>query len=68
MATPASFLGLLAWKSFSSLLLGGNVYLYGSGMFLICSRVMNPVFASILLACLFIGELSLLILTDINDQ
>ena len=37
-------------------------------MFLVNSRSLDPVFVSFLSLCLFIGELSPLILSDINDQ
>jgi hypothetical protein len=56
MAILAFFLGLFAWKPFFHPWLWGNVYLYGWGVFLVCCRMMDPVFTSILLACDFLLE------------
>jgi hypothetical protein len=70
MATPACFLTVCLENFFFYIpLLWGNVYLYGCYVFLVCSRMIDPVFTSILLACVFLfGELSPLTLRDINDQ
>ena len=68
IATQACFLGSFDWNFFPNTLLWGNVCLWGWGVFLACSRRMDSVFVSNLLACLFIGELSSFILRDINDQ
>ena len=53
MATPACFLGLFSWKTFFQPYTWGNVYLHCWGVFLVWSRMMTSVFASILLAYLF---------------
>ena len=67
LATPACSLGPFDWKSFP-ILYSEVVSSLRLGVFLVCNRVMDPVFVSILSACVFIGELSPLILRDINNQ
>ena len=68
VVTPACFFDYFAWKTFSSPFLWGNIYVYYRGVFLVCSKIMDPVFCiqSVILY-LLIGELSLLMLRDIKD-
>jgi hypothetical protein len=54
MAIASCFLGPITWKKISSPLLWGHVYLWCWGVFLVCPRMMNPVFTSILLICVFL--------------
>ena len=54
MAILAYFLCPFVWKPFSSPFLWLNVYIYCWGMFFVCSKMMDPVFTSILLACVFL--------------
>jgi hypothetical protein len=67
MATPACFLGLVAWKTFyySEAV---SIFVADVCFLSICIRMMDPVYISNLLACHFIDELSSLILQNINDQ
>jgi hypothetical protein len=51
MSTPACFLAPYSWKTFPNTLLRGSVYLCCWNMFLLCSRIMDPVYISSLLAC-----------------
>jgi hypothetical protein len=59
------FLYSACLDNFSSPLLWGNDYICYLGVFLVWSRMVDPVLASILLAslCLFIGKLSSLMLS-----
>jgi hypothetical protein len=70
LGIPACFLGPFAWESFfSSSLLWSNVYLYCWGMSIVCSRMMDPIFTSILWLYVFLlGNLSPLMLRDTNNK
>ena len=54
VVTPACFFGSFAWKTFSRPFLWGNVYVYCWGVFFVCSKIMDPVFAPILLVYIFL--------------
>jgi hypothetical protein len=69
ITTPPCFLGPFAWKIFSILLLWGNICLWLWSMFSVCSKILDPIYISSLLAYVFLlGELSPLMLRDIRDQ
>ena len=73
LVTPAFFLGSVCLQNFffPSPLLWGNVYLYCWGVFLVCSRMQNDASCFCIHSvslCLFIGDMSALMLRDINDQ
>ena len=52
MPTPACFLGPLAWKTFSTPLVWDSICLCHWGVFLVCSKMLDPVYISNLLAFL----------------
>jgi hypothetical protein len=55
METSACFLGPFAWKTFfSSLLFWGSVCLCDWGVFLVCNKMLDPVYVSSLLFCVFL--------------
>jgi hypothetical protein len=69
IATPACLLGPFPWKKLPTLLLWGNVCLWLWGMFSVCSKMLDPVYISSLLAYfILLGELSSLMLRDTRDQ
>ena len=54
MATLACFLGPFAWKTFFPDLYSEVMFVFIAEVFLVCSRMMDPVYTFTLFICVFL--------------